>query len=327
MITPTWICILLIFFLFAGPVGRSSATTPGAFYFIGSGARARALGNAFVAVADDASAVYWNPAGLTQVESPTVTLMDRITTLDTNYANIAGVLPFDAIGAFGLNVIFYSVGDIPIFDENANPGGDLSNKEGALSLSYAYSISNISFGVSLKGLYQWMDSGENAASVIETRTRGSGIDLALLYQPFGRFRVGIIYHDEIDLEDTEDEAVYTATIPRSITSGIFFQVPIGQHRWHLMADIEQREDLPLKLHFGSELVLFQTVSLRAGLNNLVVETRDADVDFGDLFTSTFNPTFGAGIARKLGDTTLVLDYAASLETIGFRNFVSLSAEF
>ena len=325
--TSICLCVLLIGLLFSVPIRLSSATTPAAFYFIGSGARARALGNAFVAVADDASAVYWNPAGLTQLKSPVVTLMDRITTLDTNYANIAGVLPIESLGTFGLNVIFYSVGEIPIFDSDGNPGGDLSNKEAALSLSYAYAISDISLGISFKGLYQWMDSDTNAEDVIETRTRGSGIDLALLYQPSEYFRVGVIFHDKIDLEDADGEEVYRATIPRSITSGVYFQIPIGEQRWRLAADIEQRQDLPLNLHLGSELFLYQSLSLRAGLNNIVVESRGADVDFADLFRSSLNPTLGLGVVRKLGGTVLGLDYAASFEKIGFRHFVSVSAEF
>ena len=286
MTKPICLSAVLICLLFSEPIGLSSASTPGAFYFIGSGARARALGNAFVAVADDASAVYWNPAGLTQLRSPVVMLMDRITTQDTNYANIAGVLPVRTVGAFGLNVIFYSVGDIPIFDSAGNPGGDLSNKEGAMSLSYAYSTSDISLGLSLKGLYQWMDSGDDVEDVIETRTRGAGIDLAFLYHPSEYFRVGVIFHDKIDLKDTDNEEDYTATIPRSITSGVYFQIPIGEHRWRLMTDIEQRQDRLLRLHLGTELSLFQSLSLRAGLNNMVVEKRGADVDFGELFSST-----------------------------------------
>jgi len=40
------------------------------FSFIGSGARARGMGGAFVGVADDATAISWNPAGLATLERP-----------------------------------------------------------------------------------------------------------------------------------------------------------------------------------------------------------------------------------------------------------------
>ncbi len=37
---------------------------------IGTGARSRGMGKAFLAVSDDATAISWNPAGLIQLERP-----------------------------------------------------------------------------------------------------------------------------------------------------------------------------------------------------------------------------------------------------------------
>lgn len=51
-------------------VGLASAPQP-----VGSGARAQGMGGAFIAVADDATAASWNPAGLIQVERPEVSLV------------------------------------------------------------------------------------------------------------------------------------------------------------------------------------------------------------------------------------------------------------
>ena len=39
---------------------------------VGSGARAIGMGGAFIAVADDATAASWNPAGLTQLKKPEI---------------------------------------------------------------------------------------------------------------------------------------------------------------------------------------------------------------------------------------------------------------
>jgi long-subunit fatty acid transport protein/photosystem II stability/assembly factor-like uncharacterized protein len=51
-------------------VGLASAPLP-----VGSGARAQGMGGAFIAVADDATAASWNPAGLIQVEKPEISLV------------------------------------------------------------------------------------------------------------------------------------------------------------------------------------------------------------------------------------------------------------
>lgn len=51
------------------------------FYFPGVGARASAMGGAFMGLADDFSAIYWNPAGITQLKGMevTATLADAVT--------------------------------------------------------------------------------------------------------------------------------------------------------------------------------------------------------------------------------------------------------
>lgn len=62
-------------------IGGSQTNFSGA---VGSGARALGMGGAFIAVADDATAVSWNPAGLAQLEKPELSIVFRYQT----YRNI-----------------------------------------------------------------------------------------------------------------------------------------------------------------------------------------------------------------------------------------------
>ena len=48
------------------------ATTSGAFLEIGPGARALGMGSAYVSVANDASTLYWNPAGMVNISNPEI---------------------------------------------------------------------------------------------------------------------------------------------------------------------------------------------------------------------------------------------------------------
>jgi uncharacterized protein UPF0164 len=66
-------------------------TFDGQFLKIGVGARAAALGGAFVAVADDATALYWNAAGIARID-PTKS------ELSLNHMNYVADLSFDQIG-------------------------------------------------------------------------------------------------------------------------------------------------------------------------------------------------------------------------------------
>ncbi|HEQ99294.1 MAG TPA: hypothetical protein ENO22_08140, partial [candidate division Zixibacteria bacterium] len=61
--------LFLILLLLPGVLyGQAKVATAGAqFLEIGVSARAVAMGESFISIADDASAVYYNPAGMTQI--------------------------------------------------------------------------------------------------------------------------------------------------------------------------------------------------------------------------------------------------------------------
>jgi hypothetical protein len=74
--------------------GTSSAT----FLKIGVGARAVGLGESFVAVANDPSAIYWNPAGLASVQRQEFLFSHASWPGDVNYEHVAWVLPVKRLG-------------------------------------------------------------------------------------------------------------------------------------------------------------------------------------------------------------------------------------
>lgn len=83
-----------------GPLGadRSVPPTPSP---VGSGARAAGMANAFVAIADDATAAAWNPAGLVQLERPELSIVGEIWWSEDDYSSSAhpeadGTHDFDA---------------------------------------------------------------------------------------------------------------------------------------------------------------------------------------------------------------------------------------
>jgi long-subunit fatty acid transport protein len=74
--------------------GTSSAT----FLRIGIGARAQGMGGTFVAVADDPSAIFWNPAGLASLQSREVAASHVDWPSDVNYDHLTLVLPSRRLG-------------------------------------------------------------------------------------------------------------------------------------------------------------------------------------------------------------------------------------
>ncbi len=78
------------------------------------GPRPRAMGSAFVAVADDANAVYWNPAGLAQLDRFEITgcrtILYGIDDLSNDYLSLA--YNDSRIGAFGMSWVRLGLKDI-----------------------------------------------------------------------------------------------------------------------------------------------------------------------------------------------------------------------
>src|SRR3989338_2646899 len=66
--------ILLLFFILLIPSYSfaQNLEIPSSLNPVGSGARAIGMGGAFIAIADDATAASWNPAGLVQLEKPEI---------------------------------------------------------------------------------------------------------------------------------------------------------------------------------------------------------------------------------------------------------------
>ena len=75
-------------------VGTSAAT----FLKIGVGARPVAMGEAFVAVANDPSTIYWNPAGLAGLLRKEITFSHTEWPADIQYDYVAAVLPVEKLG-------------------------------------------------------------------------------------------------------------------------------------------------------------------------------------------------------------------------------------
>ena len=78
--------------------GERSGTASGTFLRIGVGARASGLGETFVAVANDPSAIYWNPAGLASLQRSEIMLSHIDWPGDIRFEHLAYVLPVKRLG-------------------------------------------------------------------------------------------------------------------------------------------------------------------------------------------------------------------------------------
>ena len=190
--------------------GQSSfgvAKYAGEFMATGVGGRALAMGGAFVAVANDVTTAYWNPAGLMHLQYPEIGLMyeNRFGGLvNYNYGGVAW--PFGSKYTVALTVTRLGVDDIPdtrkafvladvngngVLDPNERPDPKyitmFNSAVWAAYLSYAFrSTEDLSFGVNMK-LLRW--------SLAEGSATGIGFDIGAHYAVTPRFTVGANIQD------------------------------------------------------------------------------------------------------------------------------------
>lgn len=191
-------CATLLLLLLAGTAlpGRAGDNKyAGEFLKIGVGARALAMGGAFVAVADDASAAYWNPAGLAGLSRSELLFMhSEHFGSQANHDYFGFVQPLGGgsrASAIGVGLIRFAVDNILVTrdaydDLNGNgehdPGEPIltdqftsdSDTEYGLLLTYAREASDRwSLGGNVKLLRQ---------GLLGNTSFGMGLDLGALYQ-------------------------------------------------------------------------------------------------------------------------------------------------
>jgi hypothetical protein len=123
---------------------------PGAFLEYGAAPRALAMGKAFTAVADDAEAAYFNPAGLFQLNAQEV-IVAHSQLFGARMEYIGYALPTRELGTFGLMLINYGAEGIDSRTPENYQYQDYVFAENAYVASYAYNPwSFLGFGASVK---------------------------------------------------------------------------------------------------------------------------------------------------------------------------------
>lgn len=140
-------------------------STAGAMLEIGVGARAEGLGGAFVAISEDPSALYWNPAGISRIKSLSIQTTKTNWFVDTYFNVIDLVVPIRPTrSTLGLHIAALDYGKNPVRTvfRPEGTGETYSAMDLCVGLYWAYLITpNVSVGLGAKYFSQriWHESG------------------------------------------------------------------------------------------------------------------------------------------------------------------------
>jgi len=288
-----WLIVLALFLIPELAWGQAKTGTSGAqFLELGVSARAVGMGNAFLAMADDASAIYYNPAGLSQLSQREIILTHVDYPADITYDFAGLAYPELLGGVWGLGFYFLNSGDMdyttyshPSFEEWSS-GQTFSAKEYAVSLSYGRRLTErFSIGTTLKFIDELYE---------EERATGWAADIGTMYNTgFRNFRIGMVMSNfGPDLKFIREDY----PLPITFKFGVSMEViNLGDHRTLVDLEVGHPNDNLEKFNGGLEYWYRDMLALRIG--------SQAGYDEGDL-------GFGAGIKLPFyNKTKLRVDYA------------------
>ena len=281
------------------------ANTKGSFLTMGTGARALGMGSAFCAVADDANAVYWNPAGLTFLSKPEVTGLHINLWEDTLYDSLNYVHPFAELGTFGVGIIRLSTGEIEKREGPLAQVSTFSDTQIAFLAAYSRNISKaISAGINFKAINQKIDIYSDT---------GWGIDVGFLWNINANISTAVNFQNALSpvlkLKSVEEKYPLNAKI--GVAYHLCNVLPRHNNKIILAVDVDETEGLTTKQHYGLEYWIENRFALRGGYNEdnltagLGVKYRNFNCDYafaphqlGETHRFSFTTRFGSSLEEE-----------------------------
>ncbi len=274
-------------------------TTAAPFLGIGAGPRAVSMGGAFTAVANDPTALYWNPGGISR-DGRTATLFEHTNYLvGTSYNFFVAVVTLDENNAIGMSVtnLAYGSSEVTTVAQPDGTGETWNANDWEIGLSYSRNLTDrFSIGGTAKMIIQqiWRESAT-----------GFAMDAGLLYiTPFNDMKIGMeIANFGTDMKLTGQDLLITVSPDQSVVGAnsqipaeyyttayplpLIFRVGLAmdvvnsaQNRVTLAVDAIHPSDNVQSMNFGAEYCWNNMVSARVGYKSLFVPDNQEGLTLG-----------------------------------------------
>ena len=294
---------------------RGTSAAP--FLEISEGAKATAMGSAFVAISDDQSAFFWNPAGLAKLDGVGIIFDHTNWIAGVGYNYLAASYNLGGMGTVGFSFTSSSYGDMKVttVDQPEGTGQIFNASDVAFSLGYAINLTdNFAIGFNPKVIYQ---------SIWEANAMGFAMDLGVQYKtPFDGIMLGMSISNFGTKMQMQGNTTLVTYVQDATTTGINNKIPanLSTDYWSLplifrvglayspisteknkltfAVDAIHPSDNYESINVGGEYVFDDIIALRGG--------------YKSLFLSNSEESFSLGFGLKqilLGNVAVKLDYA------------------
>jgi hypothetical protein len=174
----------------AGAIFRKVGTAGAQFLKIGAGARAVGMGEAFVAVSDDASSIWWNPAGVARITAngqSFLTLNHSTWPADISHEFMGYAFTYHGLpGSYAFSSTVLQMDPIPVRTEYSPQGTGENFDAGSFNLAATWAknlIDRFAFGLTAKYIHMGLEQANADGFVVDFGT--------LYFTDFKTIRVGM----------------------------------------------------------------------------------------------------------------------------------------
>ncbi|MDE0316004.1 MAG: hypothetical protein OXM61_13945 [Candidatus Poribacteria bacterium] len=286
---------------------------------LGAGARSIGLGGAYTAIAEDATATVWNPAGLGSAADLSLNFSTQRLSLDRTHNFIAITKMLGSYGSIGLAATNFGVSDYNLYDAKGEYGGKADYSSNAYSLSYGIAVGNFNLGLTGRMLADnfGVDSVENQSGFggVDIGLMGHALHIDANEEQVPTFHYGVVAKY---LGASLGEA---GTVPMVVDVGVAYDLYMG-NVVTFSADIEQEfvnlEESAFSMRGGVEYTIVTNKSTEFAIRAGVRASRDVQNLFGGL---------GVNIAGLQLDYAIQDGMASEINGVGSTHYVSVSYEF
>lgn len=256
--------------------GLSWAGESAEFLKLGVGARAQGLGGAYTSLADDLSALHYNPAGLSLLNKRELGVTHAELPSDTRYDFLGYAQP-TRYGTLSAGALYVNRGKIQGRDGQGREIGGFGASDMALSLGYAKSLTS---ALGLGGTFKYVSS-----AIAEASASSFALDLGSQYRESlgpGKASVGLALQN---LGPGRSLVSGSEPLPLTLAAGTGYRLPVGLT---LALDYKHRPYArSSELGVGTEYALIPSLAVRAGYSGLGAKSSGSALKSLDGFAAGF----------------------------------------